>query len=426
MRAKRRATTKIVALLAALALLAAGCAPDDDDVDPDDPDAIATDFGVDADEQVLRIGALNDESGPSGDIGVPFAVGKRILVEQINAGEIDILPEGWTVELVERDHSYDPANAQQAYTEIADDVLFIATSFGTPPTLPLIEDAQMDQMVLYPASLSSELAVNEVTPPVGAPYRVEAHQAVEYILDEHGEDAQIGVVWAADDYGQDGIEGAQEAAEHYGIELAADIEVPTGDTEMGGTVSELQGAGVEHVITPLLPPQQASLIGTAAAAGYDVEGFYGLTASWVDLFFGEEDLMTVAELDFHWVTGLYSWGEAEEPGQSLFFDGYEQYAADDHDPDFYIQTSYAQGVVALEVFARALENGDVTREGYLETLQATDDVDAFGLLPEPADFTTFPYEVTTDTRVLRPGSTNEDWWVLRDWSVPESYEGVGL
>ena len=57
--------------------------------------------GVDMEKKVIRIGMLNDESGPAAIIGKPFAVGKRILAQQVNEGGSGLLPDGWTIELVE-------------------------------------------------------------------------------------------------------------------------------------------------------------------------------------------------------------------------------------------------------------------------------------------------------------------------------------
>ena len=114
--------------------------------------------GIDPQGKVIRIGVLNDESGPVASIGRPFAIGKRILARQVNAGGSGLLPEGWTVQLVERDHGYDAQRAVKFYDEIRGQVLFIGHSFGTPNTLPLRPLLERDHLVAFPASLSSRMA----------------------------------------------------------------------------------------------------------------------------------------------------------------------------------------------------------------------------------------------------------------------------
>lgn len=409
-----------LAAMTALALLLAACgdAADDGGGDGD----VAADVGVDLEEQVLTIGALNDESGPAAQIGEPFAIGKRMLVEQVNAGDLDILPEGWTVELVERDHGYNPQQSVQAFQELADQVLYFATSFGTPPTQPLVEDATSREITIFPASLESGMAENEYTPPIGSPYKVEAHQAVDWAVEDGGEDLAFGVIYQGDDYGQDGLEGAREAAEHHGIEIVAEVEVAPGETDVTGPVSQVAEAGATHVLLTTLPSATGPILGTAASEEY-FPVWLGNTPAWIDAFFNEDVLPSATYQNFRWVSGLTLWGE-DVPGMEDFLAAYEEYGSDLHPPDFYLIASYAQGVLGLEAFARALEAGDVTRNGYHEALRTIEDYDAKGLFPERIDLDEFPYVTTTDTRVLAPGETLEDWETLRDFSTPDSWEGL--
>jgi ABC-type branched-subunit amino acid transport system substrate-binding protein len=433
---------RVALVLALFALVAAACngddvaepeAPDDDveepaapDDDADEPEApadIQADIGVDVENQVITIAALNDESGPAASIGVPYAVGKRILVEQVNAGDGGFLPEGWTIELIERDHGYNPAESVSALNEIADQVLFVATSFGTPNTLPLVPILEDNNLVAFPASLSSAMAANEYTPPLGAPYKVEAHQAVDWALEEAGEELAYAVVYQEDDYGQDGLDGAREAAEHHGIEIVTEQSVAPGQADFTATVTALQQAGATHVQLTVLPSATGPILGTAAQMGY-TPTWIGATPSWIDRFFNPEVLPPPVYQNFVWTTFTPMWGEDVGPGMTDFLAAYEQYGADEHPPDFYIMLSYLQGVVQLEAVTRAVANGDLTRDGFRAAMREIDDFDAGGLAVEPFDLTQVPYETGTDTRVLRPGEGLEDWQVIRDYSTPDSYAGV--
>jgi ABC-type branched-subunit amino acid transport system substrate-binding protein len=69
---------------------------------------IKSDKGVDLATKTIKLGVLNDESGPAAAIGKPYALGKRIVAQVVNAGGSGLLPEGWKVELVEKDHGYNP------------------------------------------------------------------------------------------------------------------------------------------------------------------------------------------------------------------------------------------------------------------------------------------------------------------------------
>ncbi|MGH8482093.1 MAG: ABC transporter substrate-binding protein, partial [Nevskiaceae bacterium] len=183
-----------------LALAAAGCG-DREGRAPGAP-------GVDLANKTISIGILNDESGPVAAIGRPWGVGLRVLAAQINAGGSGILPEGWKVKLVERDHGYNPQRSVQLFNEIRDEVLFIGTSMGTPNTLPLRPLLERNRIVAFPASLSSKMAEFEYTPPIGPSYKLEVLRALDWMVQQAGgaDKVRLGLVYQQDDYGADGYE----------------------------------------------------------------------------------------------------------------------------------------------------------------------------------------------------------------------------
>ena len=211
--------------------------------------ALKTDKGVDAATKTIRLGALNDESGPAAAIGKPYAWGKRILAAEVNAGGSGVLPEGWKVELIEKDHGYNPGKAQQAYESIKDDVLAIATSFGTPATLPLRPFLKRDTVVAFPASLSSQMAEYEFTPPAGPSYVIEARRAMDWVLTTGDKGAiKPAIIYDQTDYGKDGIVGWQKAAKQHGIEIVAERAVKPGQKDFTADITALKKAGATHVL----------------------------------------------------------------------------------------------------------------------------------------------------------------------------------
>lgn len=450
MRPSGRAHLKLIAMLAVLALIVTACDRDgdsDDEVDDgtteegsddtadtaddaDEGDAaddgaatqLAADVGVDVANRVLSIGALNDISGLRATIGAPYAVGTRVAVEQANAGQLDLLPEGWTVELIERDHGFDPQNSVDEFNAIKDEVLYFATTFGTPNTLPLVDLATPEEITLFPVSPSSQLAVNEYTPPIGAPYEVEAHHAVAHAVEEAGDDLAFGVIYQLDDYGEDGLRGVQDAAEYHGIEIVGEQGVASGADDVTAPVQALQDAGATHVLLAVLPSTTGPVLDAADELGYS-PAWYGLTASWIDAFFRPQVMPPELYANFRWVTGLPLWNE-DLPGMPAFMAAYGEFGAGSFPPDVYILASYAQALLGFEAFARAHEAGDVTRAGYYDALRSIDDFDAFGLYPTPIDMTAFPYVTLTDTRIVAPRENLADWEILADFDTPESWAGI--
>lgn len=373
--------------------------------------------GVDMETKTIKVGALNDESGPGAPIGKPFAVGKRVLAASINAGGTGLLPEGWKLEMVEKDHGYNPQASVQAYNEIKDNVFYIGTSFGTQNTMPLLPLLQRDNMVAFPASLSSELAKHDQTPPLGASYHVEAQRAMDFALMRGlgAEKVKAGIVYQQDDYGADGLAGWKEAAALHGVEIVSEQPIAPGQTDFTAVVTALKGAGANWVLLTTIPSATGPLLGTAAQLGYTPK-WLGNTPSWIDSFFNPKVIPPEVFANFYWVTGLPYWGE-EVPGMDKFIAAYDAYGKDMHAPDFYILVSYIQGLAQVEALNRAITSGDITRQGYVNALHTLKGWDAGGMI-QPFDLGTSPYVVGRSTRVLKPDLANQTWEVAEPYAEP--------
>lgn len=381
---------------------------------------IKTDKGVDLEKKVIKLGALNDESGPAAAIGKPYALGKRILAEQVNAGGSGLLPEGWTIELVERDHGYNPQKSVQAYNEIKEDVLYITTSFGTPNTLPLLKSLERDTMIAQPASLSSKMAENKLTPPAGPAYIFEAMRGMDHAVRMAGgaDKVKAGIVYQQDDYGQDGIHGWEAAAEAHGVEVVSKQTIAPGQKDFAAVVSALKDAGATHVLLTVLPSATGPILGTAAQLQY-APVFYGSTPSWTDRFFEPEVIPGAVFANFYLLSGLPYWGE-DLPGMKPFLEAYEKYGKEKSGPDSYILLSYIQGLQGLEAIKKAIEAKDLTREGVVRQLNSMDAFNAQGLI-EPMNLSKVPYIVSTKTRLLKPKMEEKSWEVVDAYAAPEKY-----
>lgn len=380
---------------------------------------IATDRGVDLEKKVLRIGLLTDESGPSATLGKPYSAGKRLLAAQINAGGTGFLPEGWKIELVERDHQYNPQKAVQAYQDIKNDVLFIGHSFGTPNTLPLRDLLARDQMIAFAASLSSEMARHPHTPPIGPSYELEAMRAMDFAVERAGSaDAGVvraGIVYQKDDLGKDGLAGWQAAAARHGVTIVSEQTVAPGQKDYTAVVTALKEAGATHVMLTVLASATGPLLGTAKQLGY-APVWLGNTPAWIDRFFEPEVIPSQVFEGFHLVTGFPFWGE-DVPGMKDLLSAYEKHGQGLPPPDLYLLASYVQGRIGVEAFRRALERKDVTRKGFMAALHSLERFDLGGLI-QPLDLTRQPYQTSTRVRVLAPDMAGRTWTEVAPYAVP--------
>jgi ABC-type branched-subunit amino acid transport system substrate-binding protein len=386
---------------------------------PPDTPSVKADKGVDATAKVIKIGALNDESGPAAGIGKPFAVGKRLAAARVNAGNSGLLPEGWKVELVERDHGYNPQKSVQAYNEIKDEVLFFGTSFGTPNTLPLRDMLQRDNALAFPASLSSAMAKNQHTPPLAPDYAVEAERAMDHFVKAAGgaDKIKAGIVYQKDDYGEDGLKGWKTAAARHGVKIVSEQTVAPGQKDMAAVVTGLKDAGATHVLLTVLPSATGPVLGTAAQMKY-MPTWVGNTPAWIDAFFIPEVIPSAVFTNYLQANGIPYWGE-EVPGMKEFLAAWDTYGKDMGKPDFYVLASYIQGLTQLEAARRAIEAGDITRQGYRSQVKSLKSWSANGMI-EPIDLSGDPYVVGTKTRILKPDFEKKSWTEVAPYAAPGS------
>jgi ABC-type branched-subunit amino acid transport system substrate-binding protein len=382
-----------------------------------------TDVGVDLATKTIRIGTLNDESGPAATIGKPYAIGKRVLAAQINAGGSGLLPDGWKLELVEKDHGYNPQKSVQAYNQIKDQVLFIATSFGTPNTLPLRPMLERDKMIALPASLSSEMAKHKYTIPGGTSYEIGAMRGMDHVIATAKDKAKIkaGIIYQQDDYGMDGLNGWKAAANHHGVTIVNEQTITPGQKDFAAVITALKSAGATHVLLTVLPSATGPILGTAAQLRY-APSWVGMTPTWIDAFFNPEVIPSKVFDTFEWISVLPYWGE-KVPGMEGFVAAYEKFGKEMGPPDFYILFSYVQGLYACEMLKRAIAANDLSRDGLMAAAQGIADFTGGGLL-QPISSNTFPYVTSTKARILKPDFAAKTWTLVSDYAAPQMAPGA--
>jgi ABC-type branched-subunit amino acid transport system substrate-binding protein len=400
----------LVPALVALAIAACG---DREDQAPAAP-------GVDLAGKTISIGILNDESGPGLAIGRPWGTGLRVLAAQINAGGSGLLPEGWKIRLVERDHGYNPQRSVQLFNEIRDEVLFIGTSFGTPNTLPLRPLLARHKMVAFPASLATKMAEFEYTPPIGPSYRVEAMRSLDWMVQQAGgaDKIKLGLVYQQDDYGADGRDGVAEAAPKLGIRVVSQQTYAPGQPDFTAVVAALKDSGATHVMLTTLPSATAPILGIAAQLDYKPV-WVGNSPSWIDRYFDAKVVPPTIFQNFHWVTSFTFWGE-DVPLMKIFVPAYEKFGRALGPPDYYILASYAVGLVEMQALSRCIASGEITRDGFLKALRALKDYDTYGATPQPLDFTRFPYVPGIQTRILKPDFDKRGWTIASGYAAPST------
>ncbi len=375
--------------------------------------------GVDLDKKELAIGYLNDTSGPAAAIGIPYSLGKDVLVKWVNSGKSGLLPAGWKIKAIKRDHGYNPQKSVELFREIKDDILFIGTSFGTPNTVPLIPQLERDKIVAFPASLQSFLGKNRYTPTTGPFYSTEAMRALDFSVEQAGGAANVkaGIIYQNDDFGKDGQGGWQKSAKHHKVTIVSEQPISPGQKDYTATITALKKSGATHVFLATLPSSTGPILGTALRLDYKPL-WIGGTPAWIDAFFSPKVIPSVVFSNFYYTFGL-PYVREDVPGMTQFLSNFKNYGGGQR-LDTYVLLSYIQGLLQVHAFKLAMDKKDVSREGYLEALQSMGSFDLGGMV-QPINFF-FPYEASQKVRILRPDFTKSTWSVASDYKVPTALQ----
>lgn len=342
--------------------------------------------GVGVEEQTIRIGSLAALTGAAAPIGIPLQRGHEVYFEYVNeelGGIGRDLPEDerYQVELVTRDGQYVEDSHIQQYNAIADDVLVISQSFGTPTTQAIIEGVRADQVLTGAATLAARWLRETYVVPAGAPYAAQFINAADYVVNELDEDMSAGIIYQDDDYGEEGIDGLEFAAEAFGFEIVARASYQRADTEFTAQVEQMRSAGADHVFLTTTPSATGPILGAAAQAGY-APRFIGQSPSWIGAFLDNEPLVPYMQQNYWVITdAACEWGDTSEgcEGMAEMLTNLETYASDQV-PDYYFAFGYTQARIFHQILERAVANDDLTREGVVEAFESLENVDMGGLL----------------------------------------------
>ncbi|OEJ61608.1 ABC transporter [Streptomyces agglomeratus] len=258
--------TTAAALAALLALTAAGCSSKAKDSGKSEgkPDAGGVKTGQGVTDKTIKLGVLTDMTGVYASLGKSVTQAQQLYVKQTNAdGGIC----GRKIELMVRDHGYDPQKAVSGYTELSPQVLGFAQFIGSPFVAAVKQrvDGQ-DKGLVIPQAWSASLLGSPYIRVIGNTYDVETINAVDFLLKDKGlkKGDKIGHVYFEGDYGENALAGAKYAAEKAGLTVVEQKIKPT-DNDMTAQVAALKKAGVKGVVISAGPRQAASFVGVAAA-----------------------------------------------------------------------------------------------------------------------------------------------------------------
>ncbi len=362
--------------------------------DSGDGGEVATDYGVDAENKVIRVGLNADLSGPFASLVAEIVASQQVYWEVFNENGGY---EGWTVETVVLDSGYATDVGIQNYEELAqeseDGVLMITENTGSPITAAVAEQAAEDNLLVIPLSWASLWPDPEFGSAIlekGTTYCVESMNGVEWLkgmVESQGQEPALAIVGRPGEYGEDGSVGAKLAAEALGIPVVYDGTGAVAGDDRTAIVAEVVGSGANMVWTTLTPGETLDVFGNSVSQGFRAY-WSGNSPSFNYLFHMTSDFN--AQFDEFWFhSGYYApWGT---PGT-----GMDQIVAEmsARRPELNISDVYTvgwmEGLMAETLIRAAIDAGDMTRANMVAISQDPSfAVDFQGLSPNqswPQDY----------------------------------------
>jgi ABC-type branched-subunit amino acid transport system substrate-binding protein len=351
---------------------------------------IKTGPGVDPQTKTISLGVLSPLSGPVAVIGKPLTAGQEAYFNSVNAsGGID----GWKVKLIERDSKYDPQTQVEDFNQIANQVAFVAQSLGSPTTKAIQPLADQQKILIGAAAQDSAFVTDPVMAVIGTPYAIDDANALDYIVRQTGHpQAKIGIIYQDDAYGQDGLRGYLAGLKAYHFDNVAEATYSVGDTDLTAQVQKMRAAGAQYVFVVAVPSTAATIVGTGASQGYNPTWIFQGPA-WSEYLMssngtpaGKPTPVAKALASNVWVLGSGAqWGNMRVPGMGKFLSTTKTYAPAQI-PDYYYMYGYAEAQMETAVLRKAVQSGDLTRQGILDAKLHLGTVSLGGLMP-PVHYT---------------------------------------
>jgi ABC-type branched-subunit amino acid transport system substrate-binding protein len=331
---------------------------------------------VNPDNGCIFLGTISDlTEGPFAALGVPVTEGQRAFWRRVNEeggiGGYDI-----DVTTFVRDNKYNPQIHNQVWQEIKGDVLGLAQTLGSPTTAAIMNDLAAGDVVSVPASFSSEWLYQDVMLESGANYCIESMNAVDFAVEER-DVASVMAVHFDGDYGDDGAAGVKIAAEAHDLRFTSVEYTPRA---RGGTPTAAVEAIIQQqpdlVILTLSPVDTVDVVGAAAQRGY--RGlFIGTSPTWDPKLLQTQAAQALKDLYLQ-SSPIGAW-PSDTPGHQAMRE-----ALGNVRPSEGYSNGWAWSYPMKAALQKAVENGDLTRQGLLAAVKQLDKVDYQGMLPAGA------------------------------------------
>jgi ABC-type branched-subunit amino acid transport system substrate-binding protein len=263
-------------------------------------------------------------------------------------------------------------------------VIGLGLVLGSSITSALLPSVEQDGMFLNFAGWTSDILPNENVAIAGTTYDIEAINAVDFLMKEHGVKSgdAIGHLYFEGDYGENALKGSKFAAEKHSLKIVEQKITPA-DQDMTGQAAAFKKAGVKAILFSAAPPQAASLAGVAASQKLDVP-IVANGPGWTP------QLLTTPAADAllanYYVVSSMAPLTVQAEGVQKFLTEYQAANPKGTPSSNGSLYAYAGAQIADAALTKACENKDLTRQGVLDALRSLNALDTGGTIAGTLDF----------------------------------------
>jgi ABC-type branched-subunit amino acid transport system substrate-binding protein len=315
------------------------------------------------DGKTIKLGVITPLTGTVSIIGIPLTAGNQMYWDYVNK-ELGGVGGKYKVELSQEDSQYQPANAIQAYDKLKGDVVDFQQILGTQVTKALLPKMQIDKAAGAPATLDALWVHNANLFPVGAPYQVEAINALDYYTKNGGKGKKVCVLAQDDEFGEAGIQGFDYAKKALKLKTGPTVRFTSGN-DLTAQIQQLSDAKCASVLTVATAVDATAIVTKSIALNFAPQ-MITLAPFWLQAFSQSPSLQQFL-VDHVWVSAeqVVAWGDASVPGMDTFIQRQQKYAPSQK-PDPYFAFGYLQGQAMDQILEKAVKNGDLSHEGILK------------------------------------------------------------
>jgi len=349
--------------------------------------------------QTVKVGALVDMTGGTGDVGKPYADGIKDCVKWFNEnGGIN----GKKIDLILLDYGYKIPQAIAIYKQFKREKVVAIHGWGTGDTEALSKFVTKDKIPYFSASYSEHITNPKNNPYnflVGATYSDQARIALKFIKDK-GDKKTVAFIYNDTGFGRSPFfPDGEEYAKKIGVKLVDKQVVDLKALDATSQLLNLSKAGAEYALVQETYMATSTILKDAKKLGLDTR-FIGL--NWT---FGKTiiELAKDAAEGFYGTSSFAFWDQTNIEGIKFLHELNKKY----HPDVTYREVNYIQGFSSMYVLLSALKmtKGELNGENIKNTLESFKDFSTMELTA-PVTFTKESHKGVTSLRIYQVKDSN--------------------